>query len=152
MAKLRTPLVCLLLSLVALALPASATAQGFKWWQNDRFKRDLSLTEDQVTRIEEIFQALQPTFKSQKDVLDKQESRLSKVITDPASDEGDVLRVIERVESARSELSKSRTLMAFRIRRVLTDDQNARMKVLHDEWDRERRSRPPRPHGLSHLR
>ena len=52
----RKTLVCLALSLAAAALPATAGAQGFKWWQNDRFKRELSLTADQVTRLDEVFQ------------------------------------------------------------------------------------------------
>lgn len=142
----RKTLVCLALSLATLAvvaLPVPAGAQGFKWWQNDRFKRELSLSSDQVTRLDEIFQALQPTLKTQKEQLDKLERRLSKVINDPKSDEAAVLQALERVESARGELSRSRTLMTFRMRRLLTDEQNARMKKLHEEWERERRNRPP---------
>lgn len=140
----RKTLVCLALSLATLAVVAlPAGAQGFKWWQNDRFKRELSLSSDQVTRLDEIFQALQPTLKTQKEQLDKLERRLSKVINDPKSDEAAVLQALERVESARGELSRSRTLMTFRMRRLLTDEQNARMKKLHEEWERERRNRPP---------
>jgi len=32
---------CLVL---ALAVPAAANAQGFKWWQSDKFKADLVLS------------------------------------------------------------------------------------------------------------
>jgi hypothetical protein len=48
----------------------------------------------------------------------------------------------ERVESARADLSKSRTLLTFRMRRILTEDQNVKMKALHEQWERERRNRP----------
>jgi Spy/CpxP family protein refolding chaperone len=119
-----------------------AAAQGFKWWQTERFQQELSLTSEQTARLEEIFQALQPTLKTQKDTLDKLESRLSKVINDPRADEAKVLEVLEKVETARGdELSKSRTLLAFRMRRILTTDQNVKFKALHEEWVRERRSK-----------
>jgi Spy/CpxP family protein refolding chaperone len=129
------------LSLAALGWPAPAGAQGFKWWQNERFKQELVLTTEQVARLEEIFQALQPTLKTQKETLDHLEAKLSKVINDEHADEAMVLYALERVEAARGELSKSRTLMAFRMRRILTADQNVKMKALHEQWERERRNR-----------
>jgi len=136
---------CLLLSLGLLGGAANASAQGFKWWQDDKYQEELVLTDEQIARLEETFQALQPTLKTQKETLDKLEARLSKVVNDPRSDEAAVLQVLERVESARGELSKSRTLMGFRMRRILTTDQNVKMKALHEQWVRERRSRSNQP-------
>ena len=137
--------ICLGLSLALLSAGERASAQGFKWWQNDRFQQELVLTEEQIGRLEEIFQSMQPTLKSQKQTLDRHEARLSKVINDPRADGAKVLEVLERVESSRSELSKSRTLLAFRMRRILTADQNVKFKALHEEWVRERRNKPS-PH------
>lgn len=136
---------CLVLSLALAGLPGPVRAQGFKWWQNDRFQQELALTAEQSERLEEIFQSLQPTLKTQKETLDKLESRLSKVINDPRSDEAKVLEVLARVESARGDLSQSRTLLGFRMRRLLTADQNVKFKALHEEWVRERRNKPNPP-------
>ena len=140
------PFICLVLSLVLLGWPGASSAQGFKWWQNDGFKQDLALTDDQVIRLEEIFQTLQPTLKSQKEALDKSEAKLSKVVGDPKSDEAVVLQAVERTEGARVELTKSRTLLTFRMGRILTPEQNVKLKALHEKWVRERRNRstPPR--------
>lgn len=135
--------ICLALSLALLGWPGLAAAQGFKWWQNDKFKEELVLTTEQVARLEETFQALQPTLKTQKETLDHLEAKLSKVINDEHADEAMVLYALGRVETARGELSKSRTLMAFRMRRILTADQNVKMKALHEQWERERRNRSP---------
>lgn len=144
--SMRRPwLSCLLLSLALLGGAVNASAQGFKWWQDDKYQEELVLTDEQIARLEETFQALQPTLKTQKESLDKLESRLSKVVNDPRSDEATVLQVLERVESARGELSKSRTLMSFRMRRILTTDQNVKMKALHEQWVRERRNRSNQP-------
>src|SRR5690242_4467629 len=90
---------CLVLSLALLGHSPAAAAQGFKWWQSDRFKEELSLTDEQISRLEEIFQALQPTLKTQKDTLETLESKLSKVVNDARSDEAAVLQAAERVET-----------------------------------------------------
>jgi Spy/CpxP family protein refolding chaperone len=141
---------CLVLALVMVGAPVAAEAQSFKWWQNERFQKELALTADQITRLEAIFQTTVPTLRAQKDALEKYEQKLSKVISDSASDEAKVLQTADRVEATRTELSKTRTLMLFRMRRILTDEQNAKMKELHDhdrdrDRDRDRRPKPPTP-------
>jgi Spy/CpxP family protein refolding chaperone len=135
--------VCLVLSLVVLGWPAAAQAQGFKWWQNERFKKDLALTEDQIQRLEGIYQATEPALKAQKETLDKSEEKLSRLLSDAKSDEALVTKVVDRVETARSELSKTRTLMLFKMRRILSDEQHVKLKALHEQWDKDRRARGP---------
>ena len=143
---------CLVLSLLMVGAPVAAEAQSFKWWQNERFQKELALTADQITRLEAIFQTTVPSLRAQKDALEKYEQKLSKVISDSTSDEAKVLQTADRVEATRTELSKTRTLMLFRMRRILTDEQNAKMKELHDhdrdhdrDRDRDRRPKPPSP-------
>lgn len=123
-----------------------AVGQGFKWWQSERFQRELALSADQTTKLEDIFQALQPLLQSQKSTLDQREAALSRVIADPKTDEAHLLVAVERAEAARSELARSRTLLTFRMRRILTTEQHVRMEAMHEQWSRDRRSRrPPRP-------
>ena len=123
-----------------------AAGQGFKWWQSERFQRELALSADQSTRLEQVFQALQPLLQTQKATLDKHEAALSRVIADPKTDEAQVLMAVERVEAARSELARSRTLLTFRMRRILTTEQHVKMQAMHEQWSRDRRSRQtPRP-------
>jgi len=145
MTRFCTPVTGLMLALCLLSWPTTAAAQGFKWWQSERFQQELVLAAEQVTRLEEIFQALQPTLKTQKETLDRFEAKLSRVLTDPRADEASVLQSVERVEGARAELAKSRTLMMFRMNRILTSDQVVKMKALHEQWVRERRTRSPQP-------
>ena len=146
---LRKSFICLALSLVVAGVQPAA-AQGFKWWQMDRFQKGLSLTQEQIDRIEAIFQTAEPSLRAQKTALDKAEHKLSKVITDSNSDEAAVLQAAERVEAARAELSRTRTLQLFRMRRVLSDEQNTKMKEMHDH-DRRERERDRKPKGdLSH--
>jgi Spy/CpxP family protein refolding chaperone len=127
----------LVLALILALSPALVFAQG-KWWQSERFQRELQLTADQISRIEDVFQAALPELRQQKKALDRLENDLSRLI-DTSADEAAVMREADRVEAVRSELSKARTRMLLRIRRVLTADQRVRLAALHDEWERSRK-------------
>lgn len=136
--------ICLALAASALLIPTAASAQSFKWWQSDRFQKELVLSAEQIARLDGIFQTAVPSLRAQKSALDKLEHKLSKVIADSASDEAMVLQAAELVEGVRAELSRTRTLQLFRMRRVLTDDQNTKMKEMHAHDRRERERRPKR--------
>ena len=148
MNTLRKSFICLVLSSIVMAAASPAFAQGFsfKWWQTERFKKELSLTTEQVTRIEGIYQTTEPLLRAQKQAIDRREEKLSKVIQDPKSDEATLLQTTDRLEAARNELSRTRTLMLFRIRRVLTDEQNLKINAMHakDRADRENREKSER--------
>jgi Spy/CpxP family protein refolding chaperone len=138
MTKWRFGIIVAVLGLLAV-LPASAAAQGFKWWQSDRMKADLSLTSDQVDRLEAVFQALLPQMTAEKQTLDQLETRLSDFIKPGTASETDVLKQADQVEAARSALGKTRTLMIYRMHRILTPEQRVKMKALHDKWQADRR-------------
>lgn len=130
---------------VLLLVPVAAGAQGFKWWQSEKFKADLALTADQSVKIEEVFQRLLPSLTTGKETLDLLEARLSDVIAEGAAPEGDVMRLVDQVEQSRSELTKTRTLMVYRMHQLLTPEQRAKMNALHAKREQERRQtrRPP---------
>jgi Spy/CpxP family protein refolding chaperone len=125
------------------AVATPAFAQNFKWWQTERFQKELALSKEQIVRIEGIYQTTEPTLRAQKEAVDRREEKLSKVIQDPKSDEPAVLQAIDRLEAARSEVSRTRNLMLFRIRRVLTEEQNTKIRAMHeqDRAERERKGR-----------
>ncbi|MBY0495186.1 MAG: periplasmic heavy metal sensor [Cyanobacteria bacterium] len=131
---------------LAAAAPAQSQGFGFKWWQTERFKTELALTQEQINRIEGIYQATEPLLRSQKHAVDRREEKLSRTIQDPKSDEATVVQAIDRLEAARSEISRTRNLMFFRIRRVLSDEQNLKINAMHskDRADRENREKADR--------
>jgi Spy/CpxP family protein refolding chaperone len=140
--------ICLVLSVIVLAATPAA-AQGFRWWQSERYQKELALSAEQITRIDGIYQTAQPLLRAQKEAFDRREEKLSKVIADPKSDEAAVIQATDRLELARNEMNRSRTLMLFRIRRVLNDEQLAKLNAMHDHdrdrRDRERKKPQPKP-------
>jgi Spy/CpxP family protein refolding chaperone len=143
MKTLRKLFICLVLSLIVQAAAEPAFAQSFKWWQTERFQKELKLTKDQITRIEGIYQTSSPLLRAQKEAVDRREEKLSKVIADPKSDEPAVIQATDRLEAARNELTRTRTLMLFRIRRVLESEQLVKLNAMHDH-DRNERDRRDR--------
>lgn len=115
-----------------------------KWWQSEEYQRTLGLTADQSARIEQIFQATLPKLREYKETLDRLEVQLAQAIRQEDVEEAEIARLIDRVEAARSELSKVRALMLFRMHRVLTPEQREQLRRLHERRDRDRRP-PGRP-------
>jgi periplasmic protein CpxP/Spy len=129
---------CAVAALLALVLSASVDAQSFAWWKSEQFQKDLALTPEQCTRIDDVFQTTLPKLRQQKEELDRQEAELSKMIASD-SDELQVAKQIDRVEAARSQLNKMRTLMLLHMRQLLTPDQRVRFNALHEQWEKEHR-------------
>jgi Spy/CpxP family protein refolding chaperone len=101
---------------------------------------------DQASRIAAIFDATFPQLRASYEELNKREEQLSALISANDATEAQVLRQADQIESIRSELSKTRVLMLFRMRRVLSPEQRNKLQVLQKEHDRER-SGPPPPSG-----
>lgn len=122
---------------------APALAQRGKWWQDERFRRELGLTAEQSTRLEEIFQKHQPKLREHMRALDQAEDQLSQLIE--KGDDASVMAHMGVVEAARAELNKTRTLMLLRMRRSLTADQWAKFTALAaSDRDQRNRNRGPR--------
>jgi Spy/CpxP family protein refolding chaperone len=107
-----------------------AGAQGFKWWQDENFKRELGLTVEQSTRLEEIFQKSLPSLRRQKDALDRAQAEFDRLVE--RGEDTAVIDQVTSVEAARAELNKLRTMMLLRMRRSLTADQWAKFTALHE--------------------
>jgi Spy/CpxP family protein refolding chaperone len=131
--------------LVALPLKAEAQQQRWKWWQDEKSKVEIGLTEQQSVEVEAVFQSALPKLKAAKAQLDALETDLSRMIRERTADESLVAAQIDKVEAARAELSKARTLMLYRMHRILTPEQNIKVQAIHDRWEKERGRNPRRP-------
>ena len=124
-----------LLSLVVLAAAAVAEAgeQGRRpqrWWQSDEVQEFLVLTDEQSAALDTIYRKALPKLRESMRRLNAEERTLSRLVADMDVEEIDVTRQIDRVEATRSELSKTRILMVFRMHRVLAEPQRDAL----DEW------------------
>ena len=56
------------------------------------------------------------------------------------------MKQVDMVENARSSLGRTRTLMIYRMHRILTPEQRVKMNALHDKWEEDRRQNRRREH------
>ncbi|HEY7293129.1 MAG TPA: periplasmic heavy metal sensor [Vicinamibacterales bacterium] len=124
--------------LLMLSPVAQGQSFGFPWWRDPQFQRDLSLTTEQSSKIDAVFQQTIPTLREKKTQLDAQEEELSKMIAANA-DEASVTRQVDKVESIRANMNKMRTLMLLHMRQVLSPDQRVKLNKLHDQWEKDHR-------------
>ncbi len=128
-----------LAALALLAPPADAgMSQRHKWWQSDAVKAEIGLTDRQSADLEDIFQAMRPRQRELVEHLRVEEKALATIMHAPDAAEWEVTLQIDKVETTRSALGKARTLMLYRMHRVLTAPQR---DALHELWERRRRTR-----------
>ena len=129
-------------TLVVVAVSATVFTQNRprKWWQDEATMAVLEITQQQSADVEEIFQASRARLVDLKKTLDTLEADLSAMVRE-RRDEAVVAAKLDEVEDARSAMNKARTLMLYRMHRVLTPEQDKKLKELFDKWERERRGR-----------
>ncbi len=135
MNKTRGCTVIVLLAAVFSLAVTSEARQRFKWWQSDEVASEIGLTVAQATAIEGIFQALRPKLREFARRLHREEDELTAIMHAMRAEEWEVALQIDRVEAARSALSKTRTLMLYRMHKTLGAEQ---LEALHAMWERRR--------------
>jgi Spy/CpxP family protein refolding chaperone len=117
-----------------------------KWWIEPAFRAELGITDQQSAAIEAIWQKGLPDRTAARDQFEKLDAVLSKMILDGA-DEAAVTAQLDRVEVARSDANKARVLMLYRMNKVLTQEQRAKLdakvKAMREQRDGGRRGGPP---------
>jgi Spy/CpxP family protein refolding chaperone len=116
----------------------------YKWWLSPEGKKEFGISEQQSKELEAQFQQMLPTLRANKSELDKQEKTLNQLLSNAASSEPTVAQAIDRVEAARSALSRTRTLMLYRMYRLLTPEQRAKVQAYYERKAQEADGRTAR--------
>jgi Spy/CpxP family protein refolding chaperone len=112
----------------------------WKWWLYDR--AELAITDRQSADIDRIFEETIPGQRAKREELERLEAALAVVVKENRADVGTVAQKVDRIESVRAELNKTRTVMLYRINLLLTPEQRAKLERLRARRDEERRRNP----------
>ncbi len=113
----------------------------FAWWKSDQFKKELGMSPEQCTRVDQIWQTARPELRLELDELQRLEDKFSRLIQLDA-EEAALARQIDRVETARGNANKTRSLMLVQMLKVLTPDQRTRFNVLWTRWQQDLAKQP----------
>jgi len=116
--------------------------ERLKWWLYDR--AELSITDQQSKDINQIFESTIPKLRESRHELDRAEEELSRTIKEHKADIAAVSGLLDRVESARSQHNKTRTLMLYRMHLLLTAEQRSKLEALRARQDAGRKDAPRR--------
>jgi len=106
-----------------------------KWWIDPQDRAELGITDQQSAAVELEWQKTLPKLREKREQLEKLEAELAQLLARDGGDEAAIAAQIDRVEAVRSEGNKVRTLMIYRMHRVLKVEQRAKVKAMMDRRD-----------------
>ncbi|MBI3681975.1 MAG: periplasmic heavy metal sensor [Acidobacteria bacterium] len=121
---------------------AQPTRDFFPWWETP-VVRDLNLNEEQTRQIQSTVREYRDRLVDLRGAVEKAENQLSDLMNEDHPDEKRLNAAIDRLVSARGELTRAFTQMGFKLRIVLTQQQWRELQ--------KRRPRPPMPAEMKRM-
>jgi Spy/CpxP family protein refolding chaperone len=111
-----------------------------RWWSDPQPRAELGITDQQSAAVEAIWQRELPKLRETRMKLEKLEEELTRLTSDKNADEAAVIAKIDAVETTRADGNKRRTAMIYRMQKVLTPEQRAKVKAMFEPREPQRRS------------
>jgi Spy/CpxP family protein refolding chaperone len=109
------------------------------WWKAPETKAELGISDKQSKEIDEIFQSTYPTLRASKDELDKFDLIVAATIKEGMADNTTVTLQVGQAEQARAKLATARTMMLYRMHRLLSPEQRTKLNAMLERREAERR-------------
>jgi hypothetical protein len=135
------------------AAPTTPLGRGpWEWWNDDAVKKEIGLRPNQAADIDRFYQRRVRDMEPVVQALVQEKAVLVKMIADRVVDDTQLDLELTKYDAMRLKLEASRTLMLYRISKVLDADQYAKLQAVIDRHEaagrRGREAAPPRPLGL----
>jgi Spy/CpxP family protein refolding chaperone len=115
--------------------PGAHQDPKWKWWLDPQRRAELGINDQQSALVEQVWVKSLPKLRELREQLEKLEAALSVLLAKDQGDEATIAAQIDRVEAARAEANKARTLMIYRMHKVLNVEQRAKVKALMERRD-----------------
>jgi len=109
------------------------------WWKAPETRAELGISDKQSKDIDDIFQETLPSLRAAKDDLDKVDDAVTKLIKEGTADVAVVAQKVAQAEQARANLTTKRTVMLYRMHRLLTPEQRVKLDAMFERREAERR-------------
>ena len=101
-----------------------------RWWIDPELRQQFAITVAQSKAVEAIWQQSLPDLRKLRDQLVALDDQVSKMIQDGAP-EASVTALVEQTENLRAQAMKGRTLMLYRMYKVLKPEQRAKVMEMY---------------------
>jgi Spy/CpxP family protein refolding chaperone len=129
----------------AVSLCLAQPRDFFPWWELP-IVRNIGLNDDQMKQIHSTVREFRDKLIDQRGAIEKAENQLSDIMNDDHPDEKRGIEAINRVASARADLTRTFSQMGFKLRLVLTPAQwrDLQNKRIHQPMPQDG-NKPPLP-------
>jgi len=104
-----------------------------KWWVDPKLRAELNITDQQSATIEKIWSKDYEKRAETRKRLETLEKQLDQMMLDASADEAAVVALLDKVEAARTEVSKGRVIMLYRMNKALTPEQRVKLDAMAKE-------------------
>jgi Spy/CpxP family protein refolding chaperone len=117
------------------------------WWKNSDVVREIGLTGQQVSQIEQTFFDHRLKLIDLKATVEREETRLQPLMEADQVNEAQIGTQIDKVLAARAALEKANVMMMLSIRKVLTVEQWKKLESIRHEREFHYKMGTPAPPG-----
>ncbi|MEX2270938.1 MAG: Spy/CpxP family protein refolding chaperone [Vicinamibacterales bacterium] len=108
------------------------------WWRDAAVQKELDLSPRQIAKIEKIWTTNFPALRELRKQLDTLEAETDRLIRENTADEAVLAQQLDRMEAVRSQASKGRTLLLYRMHQALTPVQYRKLSEINERRHKER--------------
>ncbi|HEX2062639.1 MAG TPA: hypothetical protein VHK90_18000 [Thermoanaerobaculia bacterium] len=137
-----------LIAVVLLVIGTAAQAQHLppgKWWRRPEIVRELELTRDQQSKLDEIFRLAANELIDAKGEVEKLQIALRGELDRTQLRRAELLKIATQLSAARAKLFERELMMLADMRGVLNDEQWVRVRTALDREPGGPRPGPPGP-------
>jgi Spy/CpxP family protein refolding chaperone len=121
---------------ILVCLPATLMAQGMmfgKWWHDNSVCQSLGLTDEETKVLDEKYNASRRSMIDLKSEVERQRFELDLLLNNPDADKQEIRDRFEKLEQARTKLSKERFEMFMAIRDTIGAERFQELKMMRRE-------------------
>ena len=112
--------------------PGKPPARPAPWWADDKSKKELGLTAEQVKQLDDIYNSAKDELAADRETFDRERKELDKMIDESKAERWMVTRQIDKTETARSTMNKLWLMTMYRMHQQLTPDQRLKLQSMAD--------------------
>ena len=106
--------------------------EGWEWWRDPEFKKEISLTDAQSTRIDQIFRERRHAYMPYRAEFEKQYAETNRQATERVVSVEEFALQVSRMQALWTKVQESRFVMLYQMSKELTPEQYKKFQEYRD--------------------
>ena len=110
------------------------------WWNDPAVRKEIGLSAEKAKRIDDMYQTRWKELKPTSDALEREREKLTAMTRAATAEPGQYRVQLLTVETLRSDLNQSRSMLLYQIYRTLQPEQNRKLQEYFERRNAERQA------------